>query len=390
MKSGCNLHNNISFIKDCFGCGVCAVACPKGIIEVSLNKDGFYEPRIIDDKLCIHCEACLKVCSYNNKGLCVSNQVHKSFGVWSKDNKIRRECSSGGVGFEAGRAMLSKGGNVCGVRYDVEKGIAEHFIANDEEELKQTIGSKYIQSYTVEGFKAIDLNKKHLVIGTPCQIDSFRRFLKLKKKEDNFILMDFFCHGTPSMLAWRSYCKMIEAEIGPIKNVAWRDKHYGWHDSWNMCFNQDNDGTSQKESRWTKGDVFYRLFLGDYCMNPACHKDCIYKYDHSAADIRIGDAWGSHYNNNQEGVNSLITFTEKGLEYVEKLGQSCIFEELPFETVADAQMRSNCGKAYTSNYVMRILCKGKKMTQPDWKRIFQLESFLRFPMRVLNYIKRKI
>lgn len=385
-----NLQNNIVNTTNCFGCGVCALACPKDIIVVSLNKDGFYEPRIFDEDQCVHCGACLKVCSFHNQGLSTSNPVLKSYGAWSKDDEIRKACSSGGVGYELGKEMLAEGGKVCGVRYNVEKGIAEHFVACDEEELKQTIGSKYIQSNTVDGFKAIDLNKKYFVVGTPCQIDSFRRYLKLRKKEDNFFLLDFFCHGTPSMLAWRSYCKMIEAEIGPIKNVAWRDKHYGWHDSWNMRFNQDNDGTSQKESRWTKGDVFYRLFLGDYCMNPACHKDCKYKFDRSAADIRIGDAWGTFYNNNQDGVSSLVAFTEKGLEYVDIMQNSCEIEELPFETVAEDQMTKNCGKAYTSYCVMHILRKGAVMTPRDWKRIFQLESALRFPKRVMNYIKRKI
>lgn len=390
MITDINSQNSVCFINDCFGCGVCAVACPKNIIEVSLNKDGFYEPHIGNENQCVHCGACLKVCSFHNQGLCETNSVKKSYGAWSKDNEIRRMCSSGGVGFELGRSMLSVGGSVCGVRYDVKKCMAEHFIACDEEELKQTTGSKYIQSYTVDGFKAIDLNKKYLIAGTPCQIDSFRRYLKLKKKEDNFILMDFFCHGTPSMLAWQMYCKMIEAEIGTIKNVAWRDKHFGWHDSWNMTFNKEHNGTSQKESRWTKGDVFYRLFLGDYCMNPACHKNCKYKYDKSSADIRIGDAWGTFYQNNQAGVSSLIAFTEKGLEYIEGLKNRCVLEEQPFDTVAESQMRKNCGKAYTSNYVMRVLRKGKVMKLQDWRRIFQMESALRFPMRVLNYIKRKI
>lgn len=192
------------------------------------------------------------------------------------------------------------------------------------------------------------------------------------------------------MFAWRMYCRMIEAEIGTIKNVAWRDKHYGWHDSYNMAFNQDLNGTTQKESRWTKGDVFYRLFLGDYCMNPACHKNCKYKFNQSAADIRIGDAWGTYYKDNQAGVSSLVAFTEKGLEYVDRLQNSCVLEELPFDTVAESQMRSNCGKAYTSGRVMRILRKGGLKTPQGWKRIFQLESVIRFPMRVVNYIKRKI
>ena len=38
--------NNISDIKNCYGCGVCAAACPRNIIQIRLNKKGFYEPYI--------------------------------------------------------------------------------------------------------------------------------------------------------------------------------------------------------------------------------------------------------------------------------------------------------------------------------------------------------
>lgn len=32
---------NISDIHSCYGCGVCAIACSKQIINLHLNKDGF-------------------------------------------------------------------------------------------------------------------------------------------------------------------------------------------------------------------------------------------------------------------------------------------------------------------------------------------------------------
>lgn len=43
---------NISSVKDCYGCGVCAASCPHKIIKIQLNKKGFYEPVLVDKDKC--------------------------------------------------------------------------------------------------------------------------------------------------------------------------------------------------------------------------------------------------------------------------------------------------------------------------------------------------
>lgn len=168
---------NISQIHNCYGCGVCAIACSRNIIEIRLNSDGFYEPYINDAAKCTDCGLCVAVCSYSHGELSLEEASIESYAAWSNDDKVRRKCSSGGVGFEVGRTLISQGYKVCGVRYDVDKNRAEHYVASTVEELIPSIGSKYIQSYTVDGFKAIDRKEKYLVTGTPCQIDSFRRYV---------------------------------------------------------------------------------------------------------------------------------------------------------------------------------------------------------------------
>lgn len=183
---------NIESIKDCYGCGVCATVCPRDIIGISLNVLGFYEPVILDSSQCIDCGLCCEVCSYLHDELSLQKAEIQSCAAWSKEKAVRQKCSSGGVGFEVGRALINKGYKVCGVRYNTEINRAEHYIASTVEELIPSIGSKYIQSYTVDGFKSIDRKQKYLVTGTPCQIDSFRRYIRKFKKEENFILMDFF------------------------------------------------------------------------------------------------------------------------------------------------------------------------------------------------------
>ena len=346
--------NNISSIHDCYGCGVCVISCAKHIIDIRLNSDGFYEPYIIDESQCANCGLCLDVCSFCHEELSLKDTCISSYAAWSNDEKVRRKCSSGGVGFEVGRTLIGQGYKVCGVRYDVDANRAEHYVATTVEELIPSIGSKYIQSYTVGGFRAINRKEKYLVTGTPCQIDSFRRYIQKFRCEDNFVLMDFFCHGVPSMLMWKKYVAWVEKQVGKLTYVSWRNKFTGWHDSWAMSI--DGECTGEKvnwhdsynflirgkkgflNSRWTQGDMFYLLFLSDSCLGKACYNKCKFKYDCSSADIRIGDMWGKTYKDNEDGVSAAIAFTTKGLDILKQC--ECTLVEYPFDIVAASQMKS--------------------------------------------------
>lgn len=327
---------NIGDIKDCYGCGVCAIACGQHIIGITLNADGFYEPRITDNGLCTDCGLCMEVCSYSHDDLSLKDVSIKSYAAWSEDKDVRMKCSSGGVGFEVGRTLIGEGYKVCGVRYNVNINRAEHYIASTVEELIPSIGSKYIPSYTVDGFKAIDRKEKYLVTGTPCQIDSFRRYLQKFGKEDNFVLLDFFCHGVPSMLMWNKYVAWAEKKVGKLTYVSWRNKFMGWHDSWAMMMKGEKKNALN--SRLSQGDMFYRLFLSDTCLNKACYEKCKFKYNQSSADIRIGDLWGNTYSKNEEGVSSAVEFTQKGHEVLQRC--NCELVKHPFEVVAEGQMKT--------------------------------------------------
>ena len=46
---------NVSNTHNCFGCGVCATVCARDVIEIQLNKDGFYEPVFVNSKACTDC-----------------------------------------------------------------------------------------------------------------------------------------------------------------------------------------------------------------------------------------------------------------------------------------------------------------------------------------------
>ena len=365
---------NISDIKKCYGCGVCAVVCSRNIIDIVLNADGFYEPKITDVEKCTDCGLCANVCSYSYDVLSLKETYVKSYAAWSEDEKVRCKCSSGGVGFEVGRTLIADGYKVCGVRYNSDTNRAEHYIAATIEELIPSIGSKYIQSYTVDGFRAINRKEKNLVIGTPCQIDSFRRYIQKFRCEDNFILMDFFCHGVPSMLLWNKYTNEVEKITGKITYVSWRSKFTGWHDSWEMSI--DGELTGEKvnwhdsynmlirgekggyNSRLSHGDAFYSLFFSDSCLGKACYDKCKFKYDRSSADIRIGDLWGKTYQNDEDGVSVAVAFTEKGDEILRKC--SCVLIAHPFNVVAEGQMMGLPQYEKMGELIMKMLRSDKK------------------------------
>ena len=394
---------NIGEVKDCFGCGVCATVCSKNAIKIELNKEGFYVPTLNIDA-CSNCGLCIEVCAFLHDDLAVNNNPKHCYGAWSNNGMIRKRCSSGGVGYELGKFLLDKGYKVCGVKYNVQEQRAEHYIAENEEAFMPTVGSKYIQSYTVDGFKAINRKEKYLVTGTPCQIDSFRRYIQKFNVEENFVLMDFFCHSVPSMLAWKKYLQHVEKKIERVTYASWRNKFTGWHDSYAIavdvddkarncdgidCYNNYNIYISEKahsyNSRLSKGDLFYKLFLGDYCCNPACQKNCKYKYDRSSADIRIGDFWGNTYAKNEDGVSAVVAFTDKGDELLKSL--DCTLQSFPFEIVAEGQMKKNVGRHFLADVVHWWLLSSSSR-QGLIKVVFIVDWLWKLPKRMISKLKR--
>ena len=385
--------DNVGKYNQCYGCGVCSVICPTEIIDIRLNEDGFLTPHISNNDKCINCGLCLRVCSYNKENLFENIKPVASYGGWSNNPENRLIASSGGIAGEISDLLIPKGFNVCAVEYDTESETAKHFITDKLACLHKAVGSKYIQSNTLPAFNSFIKGKRYLIIGTPCQIDTLRRYISIKKLDGEFVFVDFFCHGTPSYLAWKKYLEIVKKQIGNITFINWRNKKTGWHDSWAIGANSDDNSSNQTNSqfkyysRFTKGDLFYNLFLGDYCMNPACCDACKYKYDHSCADIRIGDFWGPTYKKDEKGVSSIVTFTHKGNDIIEQLKDSCTIIPYPFTQAAEGQMKKNVSPSFFTPLVMKMLKSNEPLNLPLLKIIFFFRFLRDIPLRVLLKLK---
>lgn len=377
--------NNIKHICNCYGCGVCAIVCPRKIIEIKENPNGFYEPVVIDMTHCNECGLCLSVCAFNDTKITTGKTTPDFYAAWSKDAKIRHNTSSGGIGFMLAKHLIGQGFRACGVRYNPQTKRAEHFITDTIEGFLPSMGSKYIPSYTLEGFSKLNRKDQFFITGTPCQIDSIRRWIRKVNIEHNFVLLDFFCHGVPSLNMWRKYLQTLPIQSGDDIQVKWRDKTNGWHDSWTMnIFSNKHEFTS---SFLTNGDWFYRFFLGNFCLSKACYDHCKYKMEASAADIRIGDLWGNAYRDNNEGVSALLALTARGKEIIGALDE-CHLELHPGSVVMEGQMRKSAPKPMIYPLINQMLKSNKSL--PNIFIYIKIYNFLRLPVRVFHKIKTLI
>lgn len=313
-----------SITNTCCGCAACTGVCKQNAIEIRLNNKGFLEAFIDKDK-CIKCGLCSMVCPYNGKKSLEINEVNnKLYMMYSKDNQVLKQSSSGGIAYEISKLLCNKGYDVIGCVYDHKKRKAIHMRvkANDIEKLNEFQGSKYIQSNITSIIpKILNSINKTLIIGTPCQIAGINRLLKIKGIRNKFILIDLICHGVPSQKLWDKYINEGNDKFGYGLNpqVIFRDKRKGWR---NMFISLS--GNHAKYSCIDKKDLFYRFFLRGHCYSDSCY-ECAYRTV-SEADIRLGDYWGPRYKNNKKGVSMVITMNKTGEKILKELSEKDIVE----------------------------------------------------------------
>ncbi|MBQ9838690.1 MAG: Coenzyme F420 hydrogenase/dehydrogenase, beta subunit C-terminal domain [Oscillospiraceae bacterium] len=318
----------INNVDKCTGCGVCAAVCKKNCISVKLNSEGFYRPYLTDAAACLDCGICDLVCPRNAQ--VEAGSPLSLVAANTTAEKVLRTTSSGGVCYELAKWGLETGRKVCACTYDYKDHLAVHSVIECVEELEGTKGSKYMQSYTPDSFRQVLNGEKWIVFGTPCQIAAMDRAAKLRKVRENLILVDFFCHGTPTMNLWKKYIN--EHDARRVAKIDFRSKEFGWH-SWSFRFYY-SDGTSSSDP---KRNMFYKFFFSNLCLNDACY-DCGFKAFHSLADIRVGDFWGKKYAQDVAGISSCAVMTPQGAQAMAELESCCRITPAEEADVLEVQM----------------------------------------------------
>lgn len=391
----------------CNGCGACFSICPTRAIKIELSTFGFYKP-ILDKTKCISCGKCLQICTKFKTNYPKTKEFTEFplYAGWSLDKGTQSETSSGGIGFEIAKWAINNGYKVCGVIYDAESKNVKTAIASNLKEIEAFKGSKYLQSYTAEIYKTIiESNDKFVVFGTPCQIAGLRMLAKKNNCEERLILVDFFCHGVPTYLLWNSFLKWLneKKKITDIKNIQFRNKKYGWH---NHTMRIDTVNKSYYLKR--KDNPFYTLFCSNFLLNNACYL-CNSKVSFYFADIRIGDFWGSPFDDREDGVSVITLFSQKGNALIENLKKEnkitvipqshhiCMknqvaFNKFSFNLYQQKQSMLNLLKAGKD---IKFVEKEYTKTIPLWKKILLMiinampDLIIRKIRKIYHYYKEK-
>ena len=219
---------------------------------------------------------------------------------------------------------------MVGVVYNEDKTRAEHRIASSLEETVPFRGSKYIQSFTMEALKEVvknAKNEKYAVFGTPCHIYALSKFASQRKLRENFVFVDLYCHGCPSMHVWTKYQQQMKVKYGVERfdHVNFRSKERGWG-SFNVTFEKSGKTLFSNKA---SDDGFYELFFCDTILNEGCN-DCKLRGTLEYTDIRLGDFWGKKFLRNRTGVSAVSVATEKGAALFEKIKDSVVYDECDY------------------------------------------------------------
>lgn len=342
------MENNI-VKKQCTGCESCVAVCPKKCIKMKSDEIGFMYPVIsLDD--CINCGLCREVCSiyFENENL-VSSQ--KAYAAFAKDLYERQNSSSGGLFSILAKYIIDNNGVVFGAAFNKSYTKVCHVMVDNIDDLYRLRGSKYLQSNIGDIYSVVkenlNLKKKVLFSGTPCQIFGLKKYLRMKY--DNLFLIEVACHGVPSQFVWKEYIGYLERKYkSKVKYVNFRCKNPSWQ-QYDVKIAFDNGKCYQKRGY---DDLYMRGFIQNMYLRPSCYS-CKHKINNSCADVTLADFWGiqqiiSEYNDDK-GVSLVVTHTKQGDYLLEKIKNEINIKEVELKMAIEKNPSISTSAAANSN-----------------------------------------
>jgi len=301
------------------------------------DQEGFWYPEV-DTTACNDCGLCDRVCPLlDGNNICLErSSCPQALAVWSTNQAVRLDSTSGGVFSALAGRMFEMKGYVAGAVY-AEDHTVTHVVTTDPGMLPALRSSKYLQSYTGDLFKRVaqllEGGKQVLFCGTPCQIAGLYRVLG--KDYEGLITCDFICRGVNSPKVFLLYLEMLEKQYGaPVISIKFKNKTYGWH-RFSTCIDFQN-GKTYIMDRYH--DPFMRGYLNYNCfVRPSCY-GCRFKGTRRHADITLADFWGLDKIHpewdNDCGTSAVLLNSAKGRAFFQSVGDAVCSHECALREVA--------------------------------------------------------
>ena len=300
--------------QDCCGCELCSIVCPRHIIEMQEDEEGFLYPHIADEASCINCKRCVSVCPEKSPGR-NPNSLQSSYGGFVNDTEFVKLSSSGGFATAIGQAFVKDGGIVYGVEYSSDWKSVSYSRADNVEALEKFRTSKYAQAHKKDVYgnvqKDLKEGKKVLFVGLPCEVSALYHFVR---DQENLYTVSLICHGPTSQKVHRQFCENLIKEngAGSIEFMTLRHKKKGWQPYY-LVARFNNGAEYEREYNKTEYNAAFQ-----YLKRPSCSA-CQYKLGNKefglVADLVLGDYHAVNkskpeYNN--WGVSQATVLSPKG------------------------------------------------------------------------------
>lgn len=324
--------------EECCGCELCSQSCPRSVIEMKTDEEGFLYPYVVHSEKCINCSRCVNVCPSKSSGREPSG-INHGYGGYNNDVAELKSCSSGGFASAVSYRFIKQiGGVVYGVRYSDDFSYAEYGKAEEVEDLDSFKGSKYVQARKGLIYNDILENLKEgrpvLFIGLPCDISAVYHHVG-RQFQDKLYTIALICHGPTSNLVQHEYSQRLEKKYkSSISSFSVRYKNTGWKPYFiNATF--ANGKHYRRQFDFSDYGIAFQ-----YMKRPSCSV-CQYKYGNklfgTIADVTIGDyhsAQKGTFEYNKWGVSQACTHTEKGGELIFLLNENCTLFDIPKSKLA--------------------------------------------------------
>jgi len=329
-----------SVIEDglCTGCGTCVGLCPKGALEMVIDrKKGIYVPKL-DKEKCNDCGLCFDVCPGHSVDFRKLNR--EIFGMepgdillgnylncytgYATDYDIRYNSASGGLVTALLIFALEEGlidGALVTKMRDDRPLEPQPFIARTRAEIVSASKSKYCPvpaNVTLKEIIEAEEGERFAIVGLPCHIHGVRKAEKINKKLKEKIALHFgiTCSRSDRFTGTEFVLQKYGIKMEDVVKLDYRGQ--GWPGSMAVYL---HDGKAKL--------VPYQEYIRFHELSFFTPSRCLLCCDLSAelADISFADAWLPKLKEvERTGKSLLLTRSSKGEDLLQEAASKADIE----------------------------------------------------------------